>query len=199
MSASILTCKKIRHAVVDALKAANIPGIEDKVYPSRDIGAWPKEQNFLCVYTENHSFDDQDTSPVIYKVETTVRVEAIVQKSKVFVKDGQRIRVDIDDQMDDISNFVVHALIPFPEPDAGPLYDAIGVRHFVRLTEIGNTFNGEGESSKGSAKLTFIYTWAVAIPNGEAPNDYLMNENTLKVQGSDDAKNMVWPTDVRNR
>ena len=195
----IITCMKIRHAVVSALKAANIPTVGDKVFSSRDINAWPKEGNFICVYTNSHSFEDQGTSPVIYQAQTTLTVDAIIQGDKVRIIDGHRVVIPIDDQMDEISDLICEALIPSPEPVDGPLYQAVGIKHFVRLQSIDTTFTGDGDMDRGNARLTFVYTWSCVLPNGEAENDYLLNENTLKVKDGDDAKNMVWETDVRNR
>lgn len=185
-----LTFMDIRHEFVRLIKAANIPGVLGKVFESRSERGWPAEGPFISVYTNSHSFDDQATSPVIYKVETTVVVDIIVQGPVFQVTASGRTRIDVDDQMDQLSNYVLNSIFYAPAPSSGPLN--IGVDHFVRLSSVSNTLNGEGETPRACQRITFAVTWDCPMPDGGPDMDFQKIHNELDVSGSDGANKMVW-------
>lgn len=186
-----LTFRDIRHEFVRIIKAANIPGVTDKVYESRAERGWPAEGPFISVYTNNHSFDDQGTSPVVYEIKTTVIVDIIVQGPVMQVlPNGQREKLGVDDQMDVLTDEVINALLYAPVPSSGPL--KIGVDHFVRLNSVANTLNGQGETDKACQRLTFTVTWECALPDG-CPEDGLeVMHNELDTSDGDGKNKMVW-------
>lgn len=186
-----LTFRDIRHEFVRILKAAAIPGVLDKVYESRAERGFPSEGPFISVYTNNHNFDDQGTSPVVYKIETSVIVDIIVQGPVVQVlPTGARNRINVDDQMDVLTDKVINALLYAPVPARGPLN--IGTDHFVRLGSVVNTLNGQGETDKACQRLTFTVTWECALPDGGPENDMNVIHNELDTSDGDGSKKMVW-------
>ena len=62
-----LNCIKVfRHAVVETLKTANIPGISSNVSASREMKAWPEEESYIIVNVPSIEFNDKGTNPRFY-------------------------------------------------------------------------------------------------------------------------------------
>ena len=119
MATSIMTLRNIRMAVCNKLKTANLPFIGEDVFCNRAEKAWPQEKAFLSVYVQQSSFDTQETSPEIYRVETDVVIDIVVQGAQEL--DGETL--EIDDLFDVISSNVVDLLTSYPRPKwLFPLY-----------------------------------------------------------------------------
>ena len=85
--------KALRHAVIDSIVAADVPGIGENVFEARKDDAWPEEGSFAVVYTDSFSFDDQRTSPKTYKCSGNVVVDIVCQE----------INETANDDLDDMS------------------------------------------------------------------------------------------------
>ena len=112
MATNIMTLRNIRLTVCEKLKQANLPFIGNDVYCNRAEKAWPQEKAFLSVYVQQSSFDTQDIQPEIYKVETDVVIDVVVQGAQEL--EGELF--EIDDLFDVISSNVVDLLTSYPRP-----------------------------------------------------------------------------------
>ena len=153
MATNIMTLRNIRMAVCEKLKEANLPFIGEDVYCSRAEKAWPQEKTFLSVYVQQSSFDTQDIQPEIYKVETDVVVDVVVQGSQEL--DGELF--EIDDLFDMISSNVVDLLTSYPRPKF-LVENQVFASDFT-LRSFSDEINGEGETDKGTRKITFSAVW----------------------------------------
>lgn len=153
MATNIMTLRNIRMAVCEKLKEANLPFIGEDVYCNRAEKAWPQEKAFLSVYVQQSSFDTQDIQPEIYKVETDVVVDVVVQGSQEL--DGELF--EIDDLFDMISSNVVDLLTSYPRPKWF-VENQLAASDFT-LRSFSDEINGEGETDKGTRKITFSAVW----------------------------------------
>lgn len=153
LSTSILTLRALRLAVCDYLKAANLPFIGEDVFASRSEKAWPQEKAFLVVYVQDSSFDSQDTQPEIYKVETDVVIDVVVQGPQEYENEV----FEIDDLFDMISSNVVDLLTSYPRPKWF-VANQVAASDF-QLRSFSGGQNGDGETDKGTRKITFNATW----------------------------------------
>lgn len=174
----MLQLKEIRDKIVTALVAAAIPGVDDKVYPTRARRAWPEEGDFICVYTQNSDFDDQDTSPTIYQVDTDVVVQVIVQQAP----SGQ----DLEDRMDEITDKAVRALLQVHDI-SGP-FD--GTLEWFFLRGIRPTLSAEGEVLKFSQSIIFSGRWRAILPDDVPDAEFLRMGSTLGGPGDASAEDL---------
>lgn len=166
MATNIMTLRNIRMAVCEKLKEANLPFIGEDVYCNRAEKAWPQEKAFLSVYVQQSSFDTQDIQPEIYKVETDVVVDVVVQGSQEL--DGETFA--IDDLFDIISSNVVDLLTSYPRPKWF-VEDQLASSDFT-LRSFSDEINGEGETDKGTRKITFSAVWYFEpVTRNESLND----------------------------
>lgn len=166
MATNIMTLRNIRMAVCEKLKEANLPFIGEDVYCNRAEKAWPQEKAFLSVYVQQSSFDTQDIQPEIYKVETDVVVDVVVQGSQEL--DGELF--EIDDLFDMISSNVVDLLTSFPRPKF--LVENQVFSSDFTLRSFSDEINGEGETDKGTRKITFSAVWYFEpVTRNESLND----------------------------
>lgn len=166
MATNIMTLRNIRMAVCAKLKDANLPFIGEDVYCNRAEKAWPQEKAFLSVYVQQSSFDTQDIQPEIYKVETDVVVDVVVQGSQEL--DGELF--EIDDLFDIISSNVVDLLTSYPRPKWF-VEDQLAASDFT-LRSFSDEINGEGETDKGTRKITFSAVWYFEpVTRNESLND----------------------------
>lgn len=166
MATSIMTLRNIRMAVADKLKTANLPFIGGDVYCNRAEKAWPQEKALLSVYVQQSSFDNQDIQPEIYKVETDVVVDVVVQGSQEL--DGETFQ--IDDLFDIISSNVVDLLTSYPRPKF--LVENQVFASGFTLRSFADEINGGGETDKGTRKITFSAVWYFEpITRNETLND----------------------------
>jgi len=166
MATNIMTLRNIRMAVCEKLKEANLPFIGEDVYCNRAEKAWPQEKAFLSVYVQQSSFDTQDIQPEIYKVETDVVVDVVVQGSQEL--DGEVF--EIDDLFDMISSNVVDLLTSYPRPKL-LVENQVFASDFT-LRSFSDEINGEGETDKGTRKITFSAVWYFEpITRNESLND----------------------------
>ena len=154
----MIQIKEIREKVTQRLKDSAIPGILDKVYPSRARKIWNTEDSLILVYTENSTFEDNDTAPVIYNVETDILVEIICQGGE-----------ELDDRMDELTQQVIDSLI-YVHGVEGP-FD--GSLEWIYLKEVSSEFSAEGEILKASQSIRFSGMWRVALPDETPPDDFL--------------------------
>lgn len=166
MATNIMTLRNIRMAVCEKLKEANLPFIGEDVYCNRAEKAWPQEKAFLSVYVQQSSFDTQDIQPEIYKVETDVVVDVVVQGSQEL--DGELF--EIDDLFDMISSNVVDLLTSYPRPKF-LVENQVFASDFT-LRSFSDEINGEGETDKGTRKITFSAVWYFEpVTRNESLND----------------------------
>ena len=166
MATNIMTLRNIRMAVCAKLKDANLPFIGEDVYCNRAEKAWPQEKAFLSVYLQQSSFDTQDIQPEIYKVETDVVIDVVVQGSQEL--DGELF--EIDDLFDMISSNVVDLLTSYPRPKF-LVENQVFASDFT-LRSFSDEINGEGETDKGTRKITFSAVWYFEpVTRNESLND----------------------------
>ena len=166
MATNIMTLRNIRMAVCAKLKEANLPFIGEDVFCNRAEKAWPQEKAFLSVYVQQSSFDTQDIQPEIYKVETDVVVDVVVQGSQEL--DGELF--EIDDLFDMISSNVVDLLTSYPRPKF-LVENQVFASDFT-LRSFSDEINGEGETDKGTRKITFSAVWYFEpVTRNESLND----------------------------
>lgn len=166
MATNIMTLRNIRMAVCEKLKEANLPFIGEDVFCNRAEKAWPQEKAFLSVYVQQSSFDTQDIQPEIYKVETDVVVDVVVQGSQEL--DGEVF--EIDDLFDIISSNVVDLLTSYPRPKWF-VENQLAASDFT-LRSFSDEINGEGETDKGTRKITFSAVWYFEpVTRNESLND----------------------------
>ena len=166
MATNIMTLRNIRMAVCEKLKEANLPFIGEDVFCNRAEKAWPQEKAFLSVYVQQSSFDTQDIQPEIYKVETDVVVDVVVQGSQEL--DGELF--EIDDLFDMISSNVVDLLTSYPRPKWF-VENQLAASDFT-LRSFSDEINGEGETDKGTRKITFSAVWYFEpVTRNESLND----------------------------
>ena len=166
MATNIMTLRNIRMAVCEKLKEANLPFIGEDVYCNRAEKAWPQEKAFLSVYVQQSSFDTQDIQPEIYKVETDVVIDVVVQGSQEL--DGELF--EIDDLFDMISSNVVDLLTSYPRPKF-LVENQVFASDFT-LRSFSDEINGEGEIDKGTRKITFSAVWYFEpVTRNESLND----------------------------
>lgn len=166
MATNIMTLRNIRMAVCAKLKEANLPFIGEDVYCNRAEKAWPQEKAFLSVYVQQSSFDTQDIQPEIYKVETDVVVDVVVQGSQEL--DGELF--EIDDLFDMISSNVVDLLTSYPRPKWF-VENQLAASDFT-LRSFSDEINGEGKTDKGTRKITFSAVWYFEpVTRNESLND----------------------------
>jgi hypothetical protein len=166
MATNIMTLRNIRMAVCEKLKEANLPFIGEDVFCNRAEKAWPQEKAFLSVYVQQSSFDTQDIQPEIYKVETDVVIDVVVQGSQEL--DGELF--EIDDLFDMISSNVVDLLTSYPRPKF-LVENQVFASDFT-LRSFSDEINGEGETDKGTRKITFSAVWYFEpVTRNESLND----------------------------
>lgn len=166
MATNIMTLRNIRMAVCGKLKEANLPFIGEDVFCNRAEKAWPQEKAFLSVYVQQSSFDTQDIQPEIYKVETDVVIDVVVQGSQEL--DGELF--EIDDLFDMISSNVVDLLTSYPRPKF-LVENQVFASDFT-LRSFSDEINGEGETDKGTRKITFSAVWYFEpVTRNESLND----------------------------
>lgn len=159
--------KDIRKAVADTLIAANIPTVLDKVFASRARMIWPEEGDFLCVYTQVSNFEDNDTSPVIYTVDTDIVVQVIAQDATT--------EQAIEDRLDTITDAVVRTLLK-EHGISGPFS---GKLEWIYLKSIRPTLSAEGEVLKCSQSIEFEGRWRITLPSAGPTDDFLSTHTTL--------------------
>lgn len=166
MATNIMTLRNIRMAVCEKLKEANLPFIGEDVFCNRAEKAWPQEKAFLSVYVQQSSFDTQDIQPEIYKVETDVVVDVVVQGSQELDSEV----FEIDDLFDIISSNVVDLLTSYPRPKF-LVENQVFASDFT-LRSFSDEINGEGETDKGTRKITFSAVWYFEpVTRNESLND----------------------------
>lgn len=163
----MIQLKQMRDRTTAALIAAAIPGVGDRVFPSRARSGWPEEEDFLCVYTQGTDFDDKDTAPTIYEGQTDLVIRVVVQRAP---RDQ-----DLEDRMDQITEAVVRAMLPVHGIE-GPLD---GLLDWLLLRAVRPTLSPEGEVLKFSQQVIFSAQWKRAIPDETPADDFLRSWTTL--------------------
>ena len=182
---------ELRKAIVEGLQSASIPFVGKNIFSSRTLGGFPDEGDFISVYTNSNQFEDGDRSPVIYKVTSDVIVDVVVQGS-IYDEETER-DILIDERMDQITDAVLRVLVHNSIP--GNIYKDLGMKK-VRVTSIQNTLAGDGETDKGTQRISLSFMWYLRLPVGSAEDDFLEAGNSLKVAGSDNS--IDWITKTRS-
>lgn len=174
--------KDLRHAVVKALKDADIEGIGQNVFEARRESVWPEEGLLAVVYTDSVNLDDKRSSPKEYIVTMNVVVDVICQN----------VSESINDILDDTTVAVIAALQP-PMP-AGGFFDGLTKRFVVSGIE--NNMSEYGEMNRGLQRITFETMFGVPLPVGGPVNDFLRAKTSIRVGNSDEIK-QDFTTNVR--
>lgn len=171
----MIAVRTIRQEAVALLKAANIPGVLDRVYPSRARKIWPDEGDLLLVYTQESDADDQNTAPVIYKVLTTLVVQAMVQGTDEEDPSDEEEEA-IEARLDELTEAVVRAMQPVVFNIMGPLN---GSCDWVTWKGTRPVISGDGDVLRNSRAITFSVTWSQSLPDDPCPDDFNTSGTTL--------------------
>lgn len=157
----------IRRQVVADLKAAAIPGVGDRVFPSRSRKIFPEEGDLLLVYTQDLDADDKDTAPVIYSVDATLVVRVVVQDDEE-AEDGDDEEA-LESRLDELVETVVRVLQPVHEVD-GPLG---GLVEWLRWKGTRPFLSADGEIPRNTRQILFSAQWSAELPDTIPADDLL--------------------------
>jgi len=161
---------ELRAHIVQRLKDAAIPRIDDNVFPDRSLKYLPDELPAIGVYTRKTPFQGADRQPRWMQAETQLVVESIVQ--------GEFEGISVADQNSLFTQAIVDALIypwdseildPGEEGSQGP-FD--GLADDVYLTDVSSDTSTEGGQLMGGEAVTFTIDWQVLLPNLEPPDTF---------------------------
>ena len=174
-----LNCiKDFRHAVVNSLKAAELPGIGRNVSASREMKAWPDEESFIIVNVPDIDFDDKNTSPRFYFCKSELRIDIY---SRCFLSgennvDGVDSIADLNDFLDDTMHAVAAVIEPCPYWK-GP-YNGLVSRCVLRSYV--NNLSVRSDTTRGAATITFEVSFTAKIDRTAATKDWLRANNTIQ-------------------
>lgn len=174
-----LNCiKDFRHAVVNSLKAAGLPGIGQNVSASREMKAWPDEESFIIVNVPDIDFDDKNTSPRFYFCKSELRIDIY---SRCFLSgennvDGVDSIADLNDFLDDTMHAVAAVIEPCPYWK-GP-YNGLVSRCVLRSYV--NNLSVRSDTTRGAATITFEVSFTAKIDRTAATKDWLRANNTIQ-------------------
>ena len=174
-----LNCiKDFRHAVVNSLKAADLPGIGLNVSASREMKAWPDEESFIIVNVPDIDFDDKNTSPRFYFCKSELRIDIY---SRCFLSgennvDGVDSIADLNDFLDDTMHAVAAVIEPCPYWK-GP-YNGLVSRCVLRSYV--NNLSVRSDTTRGAATITFEVSFTAKIDRTAATKDWLRANNTIQ-------------------
>lgn len=164
----------LRAAIVAALKAATIPSVGDRVYPSRSRKVWTDEGDVLLVFTQETNSDDEDTAPTIYRNESSVVVQVVAQETEDQEDDPSDLSDNdqeeaLEARLDGIAEDVVVALQPVHDI-AGPFG---GLVEWLRFRGSRPTLTADGEILRGSRQVLFSAQWRAALPDDTPTAEFL--------------------------
>ena len=174
-----LNCiKDFRHAVVNSLKAAELPGIGQNVSASREMKAWPDEESFIIVNVPDINFDDKNTSPRFYFCKSELRIDIY---SRCFLSDENNVEgvdsiADLNDFLDDTMHAVAAVIEPCPYWK-GP-YNGLVSRCVLRSYV--NNLSVRSDTTRGAATITFEVSFTAKIDRTAATKDWFRANNTIK-------------------
>ena len=174
MSNTLSAIKELRHAVVKAIKDAEITGIGDNVFEARREDVWPEEGLLAVVNTDSIKFDDKRTSPTEYIVSVNVVVDVVCQSESGAVNDS----------LDDTTAEIIYALQQ-PMPQGG--YFGGMTKRFV-VVGVENNLSELGEKNRGLQRITFETVFGVPMPVKIAVDDFQKANNTLVAAPGDGNK-----------
>lgn len=174
-----LNCiKDFRHAVVNSLKAAELPGIGQNVSASREMKAWPDEESFIIVNVPDIDFDDKNTSPRFYFCKSELRIDIY---SRCFLSGENNVEgvdsiADLNDFLDDTMHAVAAVIEPCPYWK-GP-YNGLVSRCVLRSYV--NNLSVRSDTTRGAATITFEVSFTAKIDRTAATKDWLRANNTIQ-------------------
>lgn len=174
-----LNCiKDFRHAVVNSLKAAELPGIGQNVSASREMKAWPDEESFIIVNVPDIDFDDKNTSPRFYFCKSELRIDIY---SRCFLSGENNVEgvdsiADLNDFLDDTMHAVAAVIEPCPYWN-GP-YQGLVSRCVLRSYV--NNLSVRSDTTRGAATITFEVSFTAKIDRTAATKDWLRANNTIQ-------------------
>ncbi len=174
-----LNCiKDFRHAVVNSLKAAELPGIGQNVSASREMKAWPDEESFIIVNVPDIDFDDKNTSPRFYFCKSELRIDIY---SRCFLSGENNVEgvdsiADLNDFLDDTMHAVAAVVEPCPYWK-GP-YNGLVSRCVLRSYV--NNLSVRSDTTRGAATITFEVSFTAKIDRTAATKDWLRANNTIQ-------------------
>ena len=187
-----LKCIKVfRHAVVDSLKNADIPGIGLNVSASRQKKAWPEEESFIVVNVPSSDFDDKKTNPRFYYGKSELYIDIYARS---FLNDELNIEgvdsgSDLNDFLDDTMNAVAAVIEPCPFWK-GPYQ---GLVSKCVLRSYANNLSSRSETERGTARISFEVSFTAKIDRYSPEKDFMRAKNALS---SDHGDPMRFETDL---
>lgn len=179
----MIRVRDIRRAVVQVLKDAAIPGVGDRVYPSRSRKIFPEEEDLLLVYTQETDADDRDTAPVIYQVETSIVVRAVIQEREDEDLENDAQEEELEARLDELADLVVRAMQPVHGVE-GPLG---GMVEWLRWKGTRPFLSADGEVPRNSRQILFSATWSAELPDQLPADDFLRAGTQLEPPASANA------------
>lgn len=192
VTARTLNCiKDFRHAVIDSLKTANLPGIGQNVSASRKMKAWPEEESFIVVNLPGIEFDDKKTNPRFYYANSELFIDIYARS---FLSDEDNIDgVYSDSDLNDFFDDTMHSVASVIEPCPfwrGP-YQGMVTKCVLR--SYSNNLSIRSETERGSARITFEVSFTAKIDRSAPEKDFLRAKNALS---SDHGDPMRFETDL---
>lgn len=183
----VIRRRDMRRAAVQLLKDANIPGIGSNVFPSRSRKIWPEETGILLVFTQEDDADDRDTAPVIYQVQTSLVIRAVLQDEELPEDADERTNdeqeEELEARLDELAERVVRAMQPVHGVE-GPLG---GLVEWLRWKGTRPTLSADGEVLRNSRQILFSATWSAELPDELPEDEFLRIGTELKPPASADA------------
>lgn len=190
----------LRQAIVATLKAAAIPALSDRVYPSRSRKVWTDEGDLALVFTQETSSDDEDTAPVVYRNDTSVVVQIIAQETESQetnpsdLEDNEQEEA-LEARLDDVAEAVVVALQPVHGVE-GPFG---GLVEWFRFRGTRPTLTAEGELLRNSRQVLFSAQWRAALPDTVPESEFLTMGTNLTPPTSAHAEDLGADTTTEMR
>ena len=161
--------KYLRKKVVQVLKDAKIPNIDQDVFSQRSVPSDVDSLPVVLVYTKTMQADRLDESPKRYIKDLDVMIEVVTQH-------------DTDeclaDEMDDLSMLVEKAI-----------EDSIDLEkctEYVNLKTVINDTEGDGQSPIGSSVLTFTIGYVTEPRTDWVLPDLKTINTTYNMNGNED-------------
>lgn len=168
--------KSLRKELVNIIKAANIPGVGQQVFPNRSIPTNIQTLPVVLVYSKNAPVDQRDEAPTSYIINQEMVIECITQHD-----DDEKL----SDELDDLSDAVVKAIEDslFLEEEC----ERVILRGFISDTD------GEGQSPVGSTKVNYTIPFNYVPRTDMEFPDLKVLENNFKMNDNqdNDAKSII--------
>lgn len=161
--------KYLRKKVVQVLKDAKIPYIDQDVFSQRSVPSNIDSLPVALVYTKTMQADRFDESPKRYLKDLDVMIEVVTQND-----DDECLA----DEMDDLSILVENAIEDSIELEK--------CTEYINLKTVINDTEGDGQSPTGSSILTFTIGYVTEPRTAWVLPDLKTIQTTYKANGNED-------------